>query len=83
MEEAEFIERIRAARKKTTQYRLLLGLGVVGVFAWYGWGIYQAFAHFDERFLLRQLNSQAAAKVWPTLTHEIERLGVEVTPVLA
>lgn len=78
-----FIGRIEAARRKGRRIQILMGLVIVGVFAFYSWQIYDIFANFNDQAFMRKLNQRAGTDVWPTVTAELDRVVSAATPVLA
>lgn len=83
MDEHTWVQRIRVARAKALRYRIVVGVAALVIFGSFGWSLAKTVSSFDDEALVERLNHKAARDVWPVIATELQRLGDEVTPIVA
>ena len=78
----ELLAQLAAERKKGASIRLGLTLGVLVLFGLFGLNLYSKAKSFDQDQLLVELQQQAAKRVWPLISIELDETAKVAVPAV-
>lgn len=76
------MEELSRERGKGLMIRWLIVLGVLGCFGVFAVNIYSKITSFEEEQLLVHLQDQAATRIWPMVSQEMDELSRKAVPAL-